>query len=158
MFLLSPGILTAVTHSFWMGDFFCQWQCHGRHTLDDIHAHIIFILQKNSHLHLLNIESLKSRNSSNPILTSPTFPNKTCFFGVNFPWFLQLPHVVTQPITKWQHQLHLCPSRPANTKLTSTFEGQLLQSKAFSHQNKGHLGSRGMFVYTYIYIYLYLYE
>ena len=34
------------------------------------------------------------------------------------------------------------------TQMISIFEGQPPQNKAFSHQNKGHLGSR----YVYIYI------
>ena len=39
--------------------------------------------------------------------------------------------------------------------MTSFFEGQPPQNKAFSKQNKGHLGSRHKSIYTYnIYIYI----
>ena len=33
--------------------------------------------------------------------------------------------------------------------MTPIFEGQPPQNKAFSNKNKGHLGSRYMYIYTY---------
>ena len=41
--------------------------------------------------------------------------------------------------------------------MTSIFEGQPPQNKAFSYQNKGHLGSRYIYIYSYIYIVKYIY-
>ena len=41
------------------------------------------------------------------------------------------------------------------THLTSTFEGQPPQNKAFSNQNRGHLGSRYIDIYIYTCVYLY---
>ena len=61
-----------------------------------------------------------------------------------------LPTHPGRKFTKWQHQLHLCQSRPANTQTDLYFWRSAPPKQGlFSHQNKGHLGSRYICIYIY---------
>lgn len=146
------------------GCFFLSMACHGRHTLDDVHAYIIFILA-NSSSSSAERQISQILNLFQPIQLSPTFPNKTCLFGVNFPWFCSSPMSSLNPSeekplmrftriqVKWQHQLHLCQSRPADTCLmiiTYIFIYECIHICTYFCTSM----NKDTYVYKYVYVYL----